>query len=89
MLSPRSGKAKANESKYPYIVELAVKDDKLDVELGRRIMVFHQSRDILPRHGRTLARQDGYYYRWCFSDLSTARAFVEQFGGEFCKPSTQ
>jgi hypothetical protein len=22
------------------------------------------------------------YFRWCFSDLATARAFMEQFGGE-------
>jgi hypothetical protein len=85
MLSPRSGKAKANESKYPYIVELAVEDDKLDVELGRRIMGFHKSRHIEPRHGRTVIRQRGFCYRWCFSDLSTARDFAEQFGGEFCK----
>jgi len=22
------------------------------------------------------------YFRWCFSDSATARAFIEQFGGE-------
>jgi hypothetical protein len=25
------------------------------------------------------------YYGWCFSDLLIARAFAEQFGGEFRK----
>jgi len=26
------------------------------------------------------------YYRWCFSDLATAQAFMEQFGGEVAQP---
>ena len=43
---PPSGKAVANESKYPYIVELVVAGDKLDVELSRRMMDFHRSRKI-------------------------------------------
>jgi hypothetical protein len=38
MRQPLSGKAVANEIKYPYIVELVVADDKLDVEVSRRIM---------------------------------------------------
>jgi hypothetical protein len=33
MRQPPSGKAVANETKYPYIVELVVPDDKLDVEV--------------------------------------------------------
>ena len=40
-----------NERKYPHIVELAVGEDGLDVGLGRRIMAFHNSRHIKPRHG--------------------------------------
>jgi len=86
MLRPRSGKAATNENKYPYVVELAVVADKLEFELGRRIIQFHKSRHIEPRHGRTITRQGELYYRWCFSDLSVARAFVEQFGAEFLKP---
>jgi hypothetical protein len=27
------------------------------------------------------------HYGWCFSDLLIARAFAEQFGGEFRKSS--
>jgi hypothetical protein len=27
------------------------------------------------------------YYRWCFSDLPTARAFIEQFGGSLYEPN--
>jgi hypothetical protein len=77
-----STKAVANESKYPYIVELFVAADKLDVELSRRMMNFHKSRKIQARHGRTIVREGQIYYRWCFSDLATARAFMEQFGGE-------
>jgi len=79
-----SPKAAANESKYPNIVELAVGGNGLDVTLGRRIINFHKSRHIQPRHGRTINRQKQIFYRWCFSDLATARDFIEQFGGEFC-----
>ena len=79
-----SPKAVANESKYPNIVELAVAADGLDVTLGRRIMDFHKSRHIQPHHGRTINRQKKIFYRWCFSDLATARDFIDQFGGEFC-----
>ena len=86
MPPPRGTRAQANENKYPYVVELAVVTDGMDIELSRQIVRFHKSRHIQPRHGRTVVRQRGFYYRWCFSDLSTARAFVEQFGGEFYKP---
>ena len=80
----RSPKAAANESKYPNIVQLAVAADGLDVTLGRRIINFHKSRHIQPHHGRTIIRHQQIFYRWCFSDLATARDFIEQFGGEFC-----
>jgi hypothetical protein len=46
MRQPPSGKAVKNESKYPYIVELAVVDDMLDVELSRRMLDFHRQRKI-------------------------------------------
>jgi hypothetical protein len=26
-------------------------------------------------------KEEQTYYRWCFSDLTTVQAFVEQFGG--------
>jgi UDP-2,3-diacylglucosamine pyrophosphatase LpxH len=74
-----------NEIRHPYVVELAIVGDKLEFELGRRIIQFHKSRHVQLRNGRTIRRGNHYYYRWCFADLLIARAFVEQFGGEFCK----
>lgn len=69
------------EADYPHIVELAVPADGLATALGRQIIAFHKSRRIEPRHGRVMQRHGRFYYRWCFSDLATARAFLEQFGG--------
>jgi hypothetical protein len=43
MVLPQSGKALANESNYPYIVELAVGADEVDFGLSRRIT---SSRDM-------------------------------------------
>ena len=81
----RSGKAMTNERSYPFIIEVPVAANGLDVELNRQIVGFHKSRRISPRHGRTAFRGGQSYYHWCFSDLETARAFVEQFGGAFYK----
>ena len=81
----RTGKAVANESKSPFIVEMPVGANGLDVELNRQVIGFHKSRRIPPLFGRTSWRDGKLYYRWCFSDLETARAFVEQFGGTFYK----
>jgi hypothetical protein len=81
------GKARENERKYPHIVELNVVAKGLDIGLSRRIIDFHNTRHIRPRHGRsTIPRGEGEtYYRWCFSDLETARSFAEQFGGTIIK----
>jgi hypothetical protein len=68
-----------NERKYPHIVELAVGE-------GRRIIAFHNSRHIKPRYGHTILKEGETYYHWCFSDLATAHAFIEQFGGTVYKP---
>jgi len=65
------------ESKFPSIVELVIASDALN----RRIMDFHNARHIKPRHGPRNKKEGELYYRWCFSDLTMARAFVEQFGG--------
>ena len=75
----RIGKALAND------VELVMSGEALDVALSRRTVEFHKSRRIQPHHGRTTPGKDKTYFRWCFSDLATARAFVEQFGGAFRK----
>jgi hypothetical protein len=78
-----SGKAAANERRYPYIVQLTVPGRLLDIGLSRRIIDFHKARHVQLRHGRTIPkkRQNETCYRWCFSDHETARAFIEQFGG--------
>jgi hypothetical protein len=83
---PLSGKAVANEQRYPYIVELVVANDELDVEVSRRMMNFHRSRKIQARYGRRIIREGQIYFRWCFSDLQTARAFMEQFDEEVLQP---
>jgi hypothetical protein len=79
-----SGKAAANEGKYPYIVALSVAGRGLDIGLSREITNFHNARHIQPRHGRNAVPKGGgeAYYRWCFSDLETAQSFAEQFGGK-------
>ena len=87
MRQQRSGKAVTNEREYPYIVEFAVDDDMLDVELSRRMLDFHRSRKIQARHGRRIIGGSHIYYRWCFPDSDTASAFKEQFGGDFCSPN--
>ena len=81
MGEPHTERAITNERKYPYIVELAVDTDELSVELSRRMLNFHKSRNIQVRHGRRIRIETQIYFRWCFSDLETARSFVEQFGG--------
>ena len=86
MARPRNNRAITNETRHPHIVELAVVRDGLDVELSRQIMLFHQSRHIQPRFGRRIVGGRGnLHYRWCFSDLLNARAFMERFGGEYYK----
>ena len=86
MPPPRFNKALVNENKHPHVVELAVVTDGMNVELSRQIVRFHKSRHIQPRHGRTIVRLRGIFCRWCFSDLSIARDFVEEFGANFSKP---
>jgi hypothetical protein len=82
-----TNKALTNEFRNPFIVRLAVVREGLDVELSRQIMQFHKSRNIQPRYGRRKTTSRGkVYYRWRFSDILMARAFAEQFGGEFYKP---
>jgi len=66
--------------------ELVVADDKLDLEVSRRIMDFHRLRKIQVRHGLRIVTERQIYFRWCFSDLGRAEAFIEQFGGEVLLP---
>jgi hypothetical protein len=81
----RAGKTAANEAKYPYIVEVPIAANGLNVELNRQIVGFHKLHHTTLRFGRTALRDGQIYYRWCFFDLATARAFAEQFGGAFYK----
>jgi hypothetical protein len=87
-INRRIGKAVANEGKCPFVVEVPVAANGLERELNHQIIGFHKSRHVSPRHGRTAFRDGQTYYRWCFSDLVTARAFVEQFGGAFYKTTS-
>jgi hypothetical protein len=80
-LARRHSAPGTNERKYPHVVQLAVGRNGLDVGLGGRIMHFHNSRHIKPRHGH-IALRDG----WCFSDLAMAHTFIEQFGGSLYEP---
>jgi hypothetical protein len=75
------GKLLTNERTNPYLVEIPVAAAGLDIALNRQIVEFHKSRHIQLRHGRSILRYGETYYRWCFRDSTTARAFVEQFGG--------
>ena len=81
-----AGKSLTNERTHPYLVDIQVAAAGLDVPLNRQIMKFHESRHLQLRHGRTILRGGENYYRWCFADLMTALAFVEQFGGAFYEP---
>jgi len=76
-------KSLTNERTHPYFVDIPVAAVGLDVALSRQIMNFHKSRQLQLLHGRTNSRGGKDYYRWCFADLMTALAFVEQFGGAF------
>ena len=80
-------KVATNERTYPYLVQIPVGVAGLDIALNRQIVEFHKSRRIQLRHGRTIWKGGEIYSRWCFPDSTTARAFVEQFGGTFNKPA--
>jgi hypothetical protein len=81
-----SYRAMRNEINHPYVIEVSIVSDGLDVELSRRIIQFHKSRQVELRYGRRLTTRRGtIHYGWCFSDLLIARDFAEQFGGEFRK----
>ena len=86
-----SYKTARNERNYPYIAELpgSVRGGGLDVALSRQIIQFHKTRHLHPRHGRIILKEGRFYYRWCFSDLQTVHAFIEQFGGLLCEPGSQ
>jgi hypothetical protein len=81
------GKAALNEWKHPYVVELEATYDGLDIKLSRQIVLFHESRYVQPEYGRTIVSPRGLICRWCFSELSIAHDFIEQFGGRFRKAS--
>ena len=81
----RPGKPFINERLHPFIIEVPVAANGLDRALNREIVAFHKSQCVKPRFGRTTLRDGRNYYRWCFSDLDIARAFLEKFGGAFYK----
>jgi hypothetical protein len=82
-----SYKAVRNETKYPYVVELPASVGGLEVALNRRIVQFHKTQHVQPRHGCPILTERQHYYRWCFSDLQMAHEFIKQFGGSLCEPN--
>ena len=70
----RAGKAFTNERKYPFIVEVPVAANGLEVELSRQISGFHKSHRIPPLFGRTVFR-DGQSY----SELPNGSPFRQDF----------
>ena len=85
-LGSSSYKARRNETKYPYIAELAANMRGLGAVLSRQIMKFHKTRHVQPRHGRTILKEGRFYYRWCFPDSQIAHEFIEEFGGSIIEP---
>jgi len=59
MGGPHPDREIINESKYPHIVAIAVAGEGLDIGLSRRIMDFHKTRHVQPRHGRSAIPKGG------------------------------
>lgn len=77
--SRRKNKAHGVEHEFPYIVELAVPSNGLDVRLSREITRFHVQRNTQVRFGRTRLQDGQLYCRCCFLDPTIADAFRERF----------
>lgn len=78
----RTDKALATERNFPYIVEIELPLNGLDLRLNREIITFHRLRNIHLRFGRRLTHTSKRYSRWCFSEPAIADAFLVQFGGQ-------
>ena len=84
---PLSGKAVENEQKYPYIVELLVVDDELDVEVSRRMMDFHGSRKIQARYGRRIVREAKSIFGGVFLIWTWPARSRKSSAEKFCSPN--
>jgi hypothetical protein len=60
----RAGKTAANEAKYPFVVEVPVDANGLNVELNRQIVGFHKWHHTTLRFGRTALRDGQIYFRF-------------------------
>jgi hypothetical protein len=78
----RNNKVTATEREFPYIVEIELPTNGLDLSTNREIMTFHRLHSLQPRFGRRRTETNKNYARWCFSDPAIADSFCEQFGGE-------
>jgi hypothetical protein len=56
MLFARAGKTAANEAKYPFIVEVPVAANGLNIELNGQIVGFHKSHHTRLRFGQIYYR---------------------------------
>jgi hypothetical protein len=63
----RAGKTAANEAKYPFIVEVPVDANGLNVELNRQIVGFHKWHHTTLRFGRTALRDGKFITAGAFS----------------------
>ena len=84
---PLSRKAVATEQKYPYIVELLVVDDELDVEVSRRMMDFHRSRKIQARYGRRIVREAKSIFGGVFLIWTWPARSRKSSAEKFCSPN--
>jgi hypothetical protein len=80
MIRPRA-KARSNERRFPFVVQVAVPEDGFRHALDG-INAWHHYHDVQQRVGQR-QRVDGQEFsRWCFEDMETAELFRQRFGGE-------
>ncbi len=77
----RRAKARSNERRFPFVVQIAVPEDGFRQVLDA-INAWHHYSEIQQRMGQR-PRIDGQeFWRWCFEDIKTAELFRQRFGGK-------
>jgi len=84
MAFDRLGKALANESKYPFIIEVPLAKNRLDNHIDDEIVGFKRPHHLPPRFGAPLGESSTLLSLVLFR-FGDGRASVEQFGGTFRK----
>ena len=70
-----------NERDFPHLVELALPPEGFR-SVFLEFDAFHRDRRIPVRRGRSRHEAEQFHIRFCFSDIATADAFRDRFGGE-------